>query len=117
MKTIDLHNACIERISSRKDHSLSFGVSTPELRPEEAAAFLQLHGVNVRLMIQPQDIPAEELIAIDTDIEQKTHSQRLRAVIFVHWNDGGKKDDFETFYRTQMEKIIEGYKTKNLEPR
>lgn len=115
MKTIDLKNACIERISSRKDRSISFGVSTPELTADEAAAFLQLHGANVRMMIQPQDVEADALVEVKTELEAKTQAQRIRACIFVAWKQGGKKGDFESYYQNQTEKIIDWLKTK-LEP-
>lgn len=115
MKAIDLKHSCIERISSRKDHSLSFGVSTPELTPDQAAAFLQLHGANVRMMIQPIDTEADSLIEVREAKEAKTQAQRIRACIFVAWKQAGKNGDFEDYYRKQTEKIIEWLKTK-LEP-
>lgn len=102
-------------MSSRKDHSISFGVSTPELTPEQAAAFIHLHGVNVRMMIQPLDVEADAFIEVKSEKEAKTQAQRIRAVIFVMWRQDGRNGDFEDFYRHKTEKIIEWLKTK-LEP-
>ena len=115
MKAIDIKCACIERISSRKDRSISFGVSTPELTPDQAAAFLGLHGANVRMMLQPLDVEADALIEIKTVAEAKTQAQRIRACIFVMWQQQGKKGDFEGFYKSKTEQIIDWLKTK-LEP-
>lgn len=114
-KAIDLKHSVIERISSRKDHSISFGVSTPELTSEQAAAFLALHGANCRMMIQPLDNEADALIEIKTEKEAKTQAQRIRACIFIQWKQGGKKGDFEDFYRKRTEKIIDWLKLQ-LEP-
>jgi len=115
VRAIDLRNACIERVSSRKDHSIGFSVSTPELKPDEAASFLALHGVNVRMMIQPQDTEAEDLVEITTEIDQKTQSQRIRGVLFLCWKS---KDegfaDFRSYYENRTEKII-NYLKKELD--
>jgi hypothetical protein len=115
MKAIDLKHSVIERISSRKDHSISFGVSTPELTSEQAAAFLGLHGANCRMMIQPLDQEADALVEIKSETEAKTQSQRIRACIFVQWKQGGKKGDFNDFYNRETERIIDWLK-KKLEP-
>ncbi len=115
MKAIDLKHACIERISSRKDHSLSFGVSTPELTPEQAAAFLALHGINCRMMIQPLEVEVDAFVEVKSEYEAKTQAQRIRACIFVQWKQDGKKGEFEDFYRRKTEKIIDWLKTQ-MEP-
>lgn len=114
-KAIDLKHSVIERISSRKDRSLSFSVSTPELTSEQAAAFLALHGANCRMMIQPLEVEADALVEIKTEREAKTQAQRIRACIFVMWKQGGKKGTFEDFYQRKTEKIIDWLKTQ-LEP-
>ena len=115
MKAIDIFNACIERISSRKDRSISFGVSTPELTAEQAAAFLQLHGCNVRMMIQPQDVTAEDLIEVATERDEPTPSQRLRRIIYAHWKNVENAGDFASFYKIRMDSISEIYKRTNLD--
>lgn len=115
MKAIDLKHAVIEGIRSRKDHSLSFTVSTPELTADQAAAFLQLHGTNVRMMVQPLEVEADALVEVKTELEAKTQAQRIRACIFVAWKQGGKQGTFEAYYQKQTERIIDWLKTK-LEP-
>lgn len=115
MKAIDIKHAVIEGVRSRKDRSLSFTTSTPELTEEQAAAFLGLHGTNVRMMIQPLEIEADALVEVKTELEAKTQAQRIRACIFVAWKQGGKKGSFEDFYQRKTEKIIDWLKTQ-LEP-
>ena len=59
-------------------------------------------------LLVPEYKPSEE--------EKKSPSQRLRSVLFLLWEERGKKDlfnndcDSDTFYRQMMEKIIEHYK-------
>lgn len=115
MKAIDIKHAVIEGIRSRKDRSLSFTTSTPELTEEHAAAFLGLHGLNIRMMIQPLDQEADALIEVKTERDAKTQAQRIRACIFVQWKQGGKKGSFEEFYQRKTERIIDWLKTQ-LEP-
>lgn len=67
------------------------------------------------MVIYPHEGAPEETVAITTERGEKTPSQRLRAVIHVHWKQAGEPmDSFETFYRHRMSIICEGYKQKNL---
>ena len=61
--------------------------------------------------IQDADIPDESV-----PVEGKTQSQRIRDVLYVYWNrlkdKGDTRDDFNTFYMTKTEKIINHFKEK-----
>ena len=60
--------------------------------------------------IIPEDIPDYDPATFD---QIKSPSQRLRAVLFVYWKEvKGGQGDFESFYRAQVERIIEQYKDK-----
>ena len=114
MKAIDIAHAQIGQVSSRVDGSVSFRVITPELSLDQRATILGLHGINSRVMLEPLDVTITGLDKVQTEMDVKTPAQRLRAVIFVHYKACEAGDGFETFYRNQMERIIEGYKSKNL---
>ncbi len=43
-------------------------------------------------------------------MKAKTPSQRLRASLYVLWEQRGSKGDFEEFYEDQMEKFIKRIK-------
>ena len=58
---------------------------------------------------QTDDLPKEQ-----AEENQKTSAQRLRATLFVLWQQRGKVGDYEVFYREKMEKLIDQVKT-NLE--
>ena len=56
----------------------------------------------------------EEIEKVDIEIEGKTKSQRLRNVLHVY-NSQNDNIDFKEFYATEMERIIEHYKSKLLD--
>lgn len=46
------------------------------------------------------------------ETEGKSPSKRLRAVLYIYWEQRGSKGSFETFYANQMEVIIDALKDK-----
>lgn len=101
--------------STRADGSLGLRFSTPELKPEEKTAFFELINQNLKVLVEPWDTPPDEMLKIAEKLDGKTPSQRLRAVLFVLYNQRGGMNDFEEFYRRNMEKLIDYVKGK-LEP-
>lgn len=98
--------AVIEGIRARKDRSLGLTVSTPELSSQEKALFMDLQGVPIQLLIEPVDESVEQ-VEIERDVEEKSQSQRMRSVLFILWKqDKEGMDDFQTYYRVKMEKLI-----------
>ena len=113
MKTIKTQ-AIITSVRSKADGSLGLTLSTPELTVQEKVLFMELQNLNLDISIVPKDEQAPEH-KINTDIEQKTPSQRMRAVLFLLWKQDAKGLDFNAFYLKRMEQIIEQLKTR-LEP-
>ena len=111
MKALEL-NAVITGVRSKVDGSLGISMGTPELTPEEKAEFMRLQGANIIALFTPLDEPKVPVYKIDKVLEQKTPSQRLRAVLYVLWEQGGGKGDSNDFYRKYMEKIIGTIKDK-----
>ena len=111
MKTL-VCDAIINGIRAKVDHSLGLSISTPELSSTEKAMFMEMQGINSRMTIEPLDEKPEGIEKIDKEVETKTQSQRLRAVIYVYWEQQGKKGTFEEFYRVTTEKIIDFIKGK-----
>lgn len=54
----------------------------------------------------------DELDNVDIELEGKSKSQRLRSVLFIYWKQLGEQGNFKEFYSIQMEKFIEGIKSK-----
>jgi hypothetical protein len=112
---IEILHAEMGTVSSRADHSASFRIITPELRPSEAGALMSYHGKACHVLIKPHDEVPDEQVSVDTQRETKTPSQRLRAVMFVDWTQKGKKGSFDAWYAEKMEIIINKIKS-TLEP-
>lgn len=110
MKAVEIAHAEFGAVTSRQDGSVSFRIITPELRASEAGALVGLHGKAVSIAIVPRDGVPEERVNVDAEMERKTPGQRLRSVLFVWWTQSGRRGDFETFYRDEMEKLIEHVK-------
>ena len=104
-------NAIITGIRARVDGSLGLTLSTPELTAEEKVAFMELQNMDCKTLFEPLSEKAD-LIEIKGETETKTSSQRLRGCLFVLWEQEGKQGDFEQFYKTKMEKIIDWVKGK-----
>lgn len=110
MKTLVL-DAIVGSFTSRKDKSMGFRVSTPEMDAREKVALMELEGVNVRMLLEPKDYVAEEKVEVSRELKAKTCSERLRAVLFVKFrqqNDTG--NNFDDWYRNEMNRIIDAEK-------
>lgn len=113
MNTIKLA-ATLEAIKTLKDGSFKITFETQELPPEEGASLLTLRQSLGWLIYASMDagqveIPDEPPAEFKAD---KTPSQRLRSVLYVWWEQLGKPDSFESFYRSKIETIIGWVKDK-----
>jgi len=115
MKAIEIQHSQVVGVSSKQDGSVRVAFTTPELRPSEAGALIQLHGKNVCISLVPEDVAPPEIIKVDTERAQKSPSQRLHNVLFVYWRQLGGKGNFQEFYVTQMERLIDSVK-EQLDP-
>lgn len=102
----------ISSIATKKDGSVKIGVETRELPPNEMAIVFELRNQEAWALfatsgLKEADIPDEKP---DSMTGQKTQAQRLRASIYRLWEQRGKPGDSETFYRTQLERIIDRVK-------
>lgn len=114
MKAI-VTQAILTSFSSRADKSLGFRGVTPELSSGEKTSLMDFQGLNVRLLIEPIDYPSDGKCEVKNAIDSKTPSERLRAVLYVAWKQGGEHGVFADFYRDKMEHFIENVKA-NLKP-
>ena len=109
MKQIET-DLIITSIRAKVDGSLSFTATTPELTAEEKVEVMKLQNVNLYCMLRPTDLVNAPSIKVDKEINQKTPSARLRNTLYVYWTQYNTGQDFEEFYKAEMERIIEGYK-------
>jgi len=99
-------------LRTKSDNSLGISFSTPELKPDEVLAFVELRNINLKMLLQPMAGDAVELKEIKTELDEKTPGQRMRAVIFLLWKQENEAIDFEVFYRAKMNGLIEHLKLK-----
>lgn len=112
MKAIHFASIILDGFTSKKDKSLSLRFSTPELGDSEAVAVRALQGVVCDMLIQPSDEEFPEIAEVKTEVERKTPSIRLRGALYVLYTKHPHDEDFSTWYREKMEKIIEQIKSK-----
>lgn len=96
---------------SKADGSASLRFSTQELSSEHFAEFK----VALNSFGWLNFAPTEALVEVPRESlsdDRKKPSQRLRAVIFLFWKQKGNEGDFEQFYRSTIEHIIDRYKEK-----
>ncbi len=112
MKAIEILHCQTGAVTSRSDGGVTIKFITPELRPSEAGALIQLHGKNVCVSIVPEDVAPDEVVKVSTPLEQKTASQRLRGVIYCLYSQQKPAGPFQPFYEEEMEKFIAHVKAK-----
>lgn len=110
MRAIDIRHAEVGTVTSRVDGAVRFSVITPELNLDQRATILGLHGKNVRVMVEPIDVPVEGMDEVGSEAEPKSKCQRLRAVLFVWWKQKKDGKTFQQFYDMKMESIIDKVK-------
>ncbi len=97
--------------SSRADGSMSLRFNTQEVNSDEVTEMKRSLLSFGWIVFAPQEEALEipkESISDDT----KKPSVRLRAVIYILWQQKGSVGDFDTFYRGRIESIIDNIKLK-----
>lgn len=106
LAAIQLVNAEIGTVSSRVDGSVKFTVITAELRPSEKGLCMEYHGKACKVTIEPHEGEPPEIVKVDTELHSKTPGQRLRAVLFVAFQQQKPQVTFEDFYNRKLDAII-----------
>lgn len=96
----------------RMDKSIALRFETQELSTEAFADIDTLHQVYGWLVFKESEIQDEDIPTETPTDETKTPSQRLRAVLFVWWQQSRSELPFDVFYRNKMEVLIETVKKK-----
>lgn len=102
MALIELHNATIGKISTLADKTMKIELFLREIPIEQMTELMTAY------MEGKEGFELKDAIQ-----EGKTHSQRLKATLHVHWEKNTDRSiDSETYYRQEMDKIINHYKSK-----
>lgn len=94
------------------DGSASLTFATRELTDDEIITLRQYRLKEGWLLFKENAFDASEVPEEDAPTEGKSHSQRLYNVMFKVWAQAKPMEDFESWRRIQMEKLISFYKTK-----
>lgn len=98
--------------STKADGSLSIRFCTSELATDEKVALMELQNQVIKVLLQPKDAEPVGLKEFKNKFEDKTPSQRLRAVLFVLWKETDGTGEFDDFYRRRINSIIDKIKEK-----
>ena len=106
--------AQLQKIATRVDGSINISLETQELSGTDMAELFSYRNALGYVTFTPNlvnnvEVPDEP--AIDNS---KSPSQRLRGILYVLWEQQGKKkfDTFSQYYDVQMERIINQVKDK-----
>lgn len=107
--------AIISKIVTLHDKTLRLQVDCLEMNSQDEAVLFSARHASGWFVFAEQEIKPEDITGLpDITIEkhEKHPSARLKAVLYLLWQQTDKKQDFEVFYRAKMDKIIEAMKAK-----
>jgi hypothetical protein len=108
--------AIINPPNIRKDGSVSIKFDSRELNSEEYMIIMGLRNTEGWLAFYANDDSMPDIPEERAEVDEKTPSERLKAVIYVwymqEFNAGKTLTSFEAFRKEKMEKIIEMVKSK-----
>ena len=118
----------IDKVSTLADGSLRIYVGSPELAQETMVNLFRLIRKPGYVLISANHINQDQIDAVEkvtsnSEFNEKTPSQRMRGVLYKLWEktqpktlngDTGEMEyvEFDLFYKRQMNKIIDHFKTK-----
>lgn len=98
--------AYLTGFATKVDGSASVRFSTQELSDNDVLELKRHQGSYGWLLFKENEFTVDDLPKERAEDTSKTPSKRLRATIYVKWQQEGSKGDFEAFYRSYMERII-----------
>lgn len=104
----------IEKVESLSDSGWRLRLLTRELEPAEIGLLGGLKGKEIQAAFKESTIAPDEIKTSEERVErgQKTPGQRLRAVLYVRFEQRKPDMDFDSWYKSQMEIIINAVKEK-----
>ena len=96
------------------DKTVSVTLHTQEIDAEQGKMLWELVNNYVKIHITDSGITEKKMkllndtkIEIDELVNGKTKAQRIRNILYLHWEREKPTSNFDDFYNIEMEKIIE----------
>ena len=110
-----LLESIVESISTRSDGSVKITLGTQELDSSAAGNLFQLRNGFVKVLLSDTNISAIEESLVDEQKIQggkkaKSPQQRLRSVMFRVHEQQGISQEFDEWYKSEIENLINRYK-------
>lgn len=102
----------ISKVSTLAGGGMSLVVHTQDMTDAEKVTLMSFQNKAGYFLFSENEFSEDDVPKQDAQYEGKTPSQRLRDVLFVYYKQIGSTEDFETYYRSQIEKIIFKVKEK-----
>lgn len=104
--------AALDNFTERKDGSSRITFDSRELTEEEVLILRRFRNEEGWLLFSKNELDKEDIPDTDAEVDSKTPSQRLRAVLFVRWKNLGEPETFKMYYDKVMEKFINSVKDR-----
>ncbi|MDI6788417.1 MAG: hypothetical protein QME51_08610 [Planctomycetota bacterium] len=105
----------VSRITTMADNTVRLIIDCQEIPPDQESKIFALRNKLGWFIFSEQPVKEEyvkDLPEIAVDKNEKTPGQRLRAVLYLYWNQHKSTHSFDDFYRLHMEKFIDSVKEK-----
>lgn len=107
----------ISSVRTLVDGGLSLGVTTQELRPEDAVELFKLKGKSGFMVFKETKIVEEDVVNLPEEVKgfkgEKSPSQRLRSRMFVYYKEKhGSTKGFNAWYTDSLNEIGDRYLDK-----
>jgi hypothetical protein len=104
--------AILTGFATKVDGGASIRFNTNELNDLDILELKRKQGTFGYLLFKENQFKNEDVPTEEAEDTSKTPSKRLRAVLFVYWNQKVGVGNFDSFYREKMEEIIQSIKEK-----
>ena len=104
--------AILTGFATKVDGGASVRFSTNEISDTDVVELKRHQGKFGYLLFKENPFTIDDLPKEYAENASKTPSKRLRATLYVLWQQQGSTGDFEAFYAKEMEDIISKVKTK-----
>lgn len=107
----------LETLKTRMDGTVTLTFSLQELEANKAGELFALRGKYCKALFSDTSITENEKqlvenLDVHSTAKTKSPSYRLRSVLYLVHERMTTDQDFETYYKNELEKIIDHYKNK-----